>query len=188
MTYWGFDHEIDEGAERLWWLSMSHADASLLANQLSSAHDATPPQIGLNYPDSWVIGEIKADPEVLDYVIELDHDAFYERPSDDHNGRLVFNGVLTDHGNSVPVLLVVHEMAHHIEYANTGRLGGHDHNFENALRDLLGQSMSLLNLDTWSDSDWLSFQPTESRGSTPNEAHASRIKAMKTKWSTFLGQ
>ena len=47
------------------------------------------------------------------------------------------NAVLTERGDSVPVLLVVHEMAHHVEFMNTGRLSGHGDEFDVVLRGLI---------------------------------------------------
>ena len=186
MPYWGFDHEIDERAERLWWLAVSLDDVSLLVKQLSSVHDVTPPRIRLDYPGRDVIAEIVDDPAVLWFVIDGIDDARYEQPSDDDTACIVFDAGLTELGNSVPVLLVVHEMAHHVEFMKTGRHSGHGDDFDEAFRDLLEQSTSILKLDSWSKSDWLSFQPTEPMGTSPSEIHATRINEMKAKWSAFL--
>jgi len=84
--------------------------------------------------------------------------------------------------------LVVHEMAHHVEFMNTGRLGSHEDEFNKAYRDLLEQSMSLLKLDRWSESDWLRIQPTQPMGISPSDGYATRADVMEAKWSAFLGQ
>jgi hypothetical protein len=167
---------------------MRFGDVSFLVNELSSAHDVTPPRIRFDDPYWDELAGIVEDRELIDSVMQLIPDASYEQPQGNDNGCLVFDAVLTERGNLVPVLLVVHEMAHHVEFMNTGRLSSHGDEFDEAFLDLLEHSMSLLKLDSWSESDWRRVQPTQPRGTSPDERSAAAVDVMQTKWSAYLGQ
>jgi len=186
MPYWGFDHEIDIRAEGLWWLAVTLTDAMSLAESLSEAVEVVPPQIRLGLHSSDVVTEIKEDPEVLPYVIDAMIDAEYEQPTDDGLGVLIFDSVLSDAGHAIPVQLVVHELAHHVEFLQHGGLGSHEDEFDEALIELIGRSWSILGLDSWSQTAWERLRPAEPAGPSRSDIDAARIRVMRTKWQRLL--
>ena len=168
--YWGYDDEVDERAEKLWWLCVSFPDAISVVNSLSCAVAIPPPVIGIDIPGRQIVDEIREDPEILDEVIDVTDDGVYEPPTDRHGGILIFDAVLTAGGQAIPVQLIVHELAHHLEFNRSSHFSGHGKEFQAAVHNLVDQSWSLLRLDEYSEHHWERYRPTGgSRGArTPH--------------------
>ena len=134
----------------------------------------------------WV--QVSEDRDLLDGVVDVTEDASYQLPTDDRVGIRVFDAVLTEGCDVVPVQLVLHELAHHFEYLQNGELSGHGRGFVVALGDLIDRSWSFLGLGSWSESVWEQFGCAQVAGSALSYIGDTKLTTMRAKWDGYISK
>ena len=152
FPYWGFDTLIDGRADALWTFCMTIEDAQTLADAI--CRNLGLPKVELVAPDlpPGVVKErvdaLREDGILFECIIELVSDGeYFEQCSHGSPAMISFEPVLTDRGEQIPLQLVLHELAHHVEWHEVGDLSGHDAQpFIDALPVVIDHACELLGL------------------------------------------
>ena len=100
----------------------------------------------IDAPSVEILEEIRAHPDILDFVIEASEDDRYEQSNDGSPVEIVFDAVLTDCGEQVPLQLVLHELSHHVEWHQIGDFSAHGPAFAESLIRVTDRACELLGL------------------------------------------
>ena len=121
----GLYTQIDGRADPLWAICMTIEDAQTLANRICSEQGMATVHLETDNPSTEILDEIRVDPESLESIIDASEDGEYQEPIGHSLAVVTFDGVLTDRGEQVPLQLVLHELAHHVEWHEIGKCSGH---------------------------------------------------------------
>ena len=103
-----FDSQHDERALLLWYISVNQLDAAALAAVVCETLDLPVVKIENDGAAAWFLAEVRADPEVLDYIIEESADGTYWEAQHGARATITFDGVLVDDGEQIPIQLLIH--------------------------------------------------------------------------------
>ena len=128
------------------------------------------------------------DEETVEAIIDVADDARYEEEKEGIGARIVFDGPLTHDGICIQVDLLVHELAHHVEWHGIRRrLEGHLEAFGDAVPVVTEAVWQLLHLDRWTEQQWLEIAPKVPQP-TVDDASTYRLRhgIHKAKWQLLL--
>lgn len=182
------DSRRDPRATRLWHICVDQLDAAVLAAVVCDTLDLPAVEIENNGAPAWLLAEVRADlPEILDYMAEGSDDGRYWEARNGAPATITFDGVLVDNGEQIPVQLLIHELAHHVEcHSLDGQFSGHGDSFTAALRQVATVLWQYLELDRWPDEDWSKIAPLPPQNVTDSMDGALREHVYRTKWQRLL--
>ena len=170
LPYFGYDNVWDERAVLLSQIGVDQADAveiaKVVCEQLTlpdvtvSIDSLGPEYLAKGLFEVETVDSIVFDDETVEAIVDATDDARYEEAQAWNGPRIVFDGPLTYDGLCIPVQLVVHELAHHVEWHRLGgRVEGHLKVFGDAFRVVTEAVWQLLHLDRWTEERWLEVAP-----------------------------
>ena len=161
LPYLGYDHLHDERAIRLSQIGVDTIYAAAIAKVVCK--QLTLPDLTISIDGvglDFLAKEGPFDEETVEAIIDVADDARYEEEKEGIGARIVFDGPLTHDGICIPVDLLVHELAHHVEWHGSGdRLEGHLEAFGDAVPVVTEAVWQLLHLDRWTEQQWLEIAP-----------------------------
>ena len=185
------DSQRDERATRLSYICVDQFDAVVISAVVCYTLGLSPVGLGIDDPDQRTIMDIgeeaRADFLVLEYMAEGSPDGEYLQARNGSLAYIVFDGVLVDEGDRIPVQLLVHELAHHVEwYLLDGQFSGHGDAFTTGIREVTDVVWHYLELDSWTDRLWSEIVQLSQQAVTAGSEYQNRYEVYAVKWKRLL--
>ena len=147
------DSERDERATRLSYICVDQFGPVVISAVVCHTLGLSPVELGIDDPDQWTIMDIgeeaRADLLVLEAMAEVSTDGEYFQARNGNPAHIIFDGVLVDEGHRIPVQLLVHGLAHHVEcHSLNGQFSGHGDAFTTGIREVTDVVWHYLELDS----------------------------------------
>ena len=181
LIYWGNDERIDSRAPSLWSIGMPLPIVRVIVRRLCISLDLPRVDVGIDPWADYFNEEVKLDPLILEGAIEISVDGIYYEPQEDRFASIYFDEVLCEGGKLIPVQLVIHELAHHLEFCRSGELSSHGEEFAASLRELTRYVWQLRGLGGWAS--WATKDCHNAvRDLTELQKYEARLSTYAAKW------